>query len=57
MPRILFKCITVSTRKKENIILFVDLVDCFQGLEEDEMEDMEIDGYSGECSPPPVHMG
>ena len=43
------KSITVSTRKKENVILFVDLVNCFQGLEEDEMEDMEIDGYSGEC--------
>ena len=32
------KSITVSSRKKENIILFVDLVNCFQGLEEDEME-------------------
>ena len=36
------KSITVSTRKKENVILFVDLVDCFQGLEDDETEDMEL---------------
>ena len=46
------KSITVKTRKNENVILFVDLVDCFQGLEDNEMEDMEdmeIDGFSGEC--------